>query len=81
MHIVVQQSRFSDGSRKVTHIAEITGLESGVVQMQNIFIYKQKGLDSDGKVVGSYEATGRVPEFYEDLRQRGLKVKMDLFEN
>ena len=79
VHMVIQLSRFSDGTRKVTHISEITGLESGVIQMQNIFIYKQKGLDEDGLVIGDFEATGRVPEFYEDLRQRGLKVDMKIF--
>lgn len=79
VHLVVQQSRFSDGSRKITHISEITGLESGVVQMQEIFAYKQKGLDPDGKVLGNFESTGRIPEFYEDLRQRGLTVNMDIF--
>ncbi|MGB3224063.1 MAG: ATPase, T2SS/T4P/T4SS family [Desulforhopalus sp.] len=79
VHMVIQLSRFSDGTRKVTHISEITGLESGVIQMQNIFIYKQKGLDEDGMVIGDFEATGRVPEFYEDLRQRGLKVDMKIF--
>lgn len=80
VNIVVQQSRFSDGTRKITHVTEITGMESGVVQMQNIFLFKQHGLDKDGKVVGSMQATGRIPEFYEDLRQRGLAVNMKIFE-
>lgn len=79
VHLIVQQARFSDGTRKITHIAEITGLESGVVLMQNIFVYKQKGLDETGRVHGNFEATGRVPEFYEDLRQRGLEVDMNIF--
>lgn len=78
--IVVQQSRFSDGSRKITHVTEITGMESGVVQMQNIFLFKQIGLDDDGKVIGSLKATGRIPEFYEELRQRGLTVDMSIFD-
>ncbi len=80
VHVIVQQSRFSDGSRKVTHVTEITGMESGVVQMQDIFVYKQKGLDGDGRVVGAFHATGRVPEFYEDLKQRGLDVDLSIFE-
>lgn len=80
VNIVVQQSRFSDGTRKITHVTEITGMESGVVQMQNIFLYKQKGFDQDGMVVGALQATGRVPEFYEDLRQRGLAVNMKIFD-
>jgi pilus assembly protein CpaF len=80
VHVVIQQSRFSDGTRKITHVTEITGMESGVVQMQDIFLYKQKGLDGEGKVVGSFRATGRVPEFYEDLKQRGLDVDLSLFK-
>ncbi|MFW6387316.1 MAG: ATPase, T2SS/T4P/T4SS family [Thermodesulfobacteriota bacterium] len=78
--IIVQQSRFSDGSRKITHVTEVTGMESGVVQMQNLFTFKQSGLDDNGKVLGTLKATGRVPEFYEDLRQRGLQVDMSIFE-
>jgi len=79
VNIVIQQSRFADGTRKVTHVTEITGMESGVVQMQNIFIYKQSGLDENGKVLGTFKATGRVPEFYEELAQRGLPVDMSIF--
>jgi len=79
VHIIVQQARFSDGTRKITHITEITGMESGVVQMQHIFLYKQRGLDAEGRVVGDFVATGRVPEFYEELRQRGIAVDMDIF--
>lgn len=77
--IVVQQARFSDGSRKITHIAEITGMESGTVQMQNIYIFKQTGFDEEGRVKGKFGATGRVPEFYEDLRNRGIDVNMNIF--
>lgn len=80
VHVVVQQSRFSDGTRKITHITEITGMETGVVQMQNIFTYKQHGTDEDGNVIGEYKATGRVPEFYEVLRQQGITVDMSIFE-
>jgi pilus assembly protein CpaF len=80
VHVVVQQSRFSDGTRKITHITEITGMETGVVQMQNIFVYKQHGVDADGNVLGEYKATGRIPEFYEVLRQQGLSVDMSIFE-
>lgn len=78
--IIVQQSRFSDGTRKITHVTEITGIESGVVQMQDIFTFKQTGLDEEKKVVGSFTATGRVPEFYEDLKQWGLSVDMSIFK-
>lgn len=77
--IVVQQTRFSDGSRKVVNITELTGVEGGIVQMQDIFHYQQEGFDENGKVTGYFEATGRVPEFYEDLRQRGVEVDMTIF--
>lgn len=78
--IVVQQSRFSDGSRRVTCITEVTGMETGIIQLQDIFVYKQDGYDDAGKVRGEFQATGRVPEFYEDMRARGLEVDMSLFD-
>ncbi len=77
--LVVQQTRFSDGSRRVINITEITGVEGGTIQMQDIFVYRQTGFDAEGKVVGNFEATGRVPEFYEDLQARGLHVDMSIF--
>lgn len=79
VHVVVQQARFADGSRKITHITEITGMESGRVQMQDIFVFKQKGFDAEGTVLGHFKATGRVPEFYEDLKQRGIPADMNIF--
>ena len=78
--LVVQQTRFSDGSRKVVNISEITGVESGVVQMQDIFKFQQKGFDAEGRVAGEFQTTGRIPEFYEELRSRGLKVDMSIFQ-
>ncbi len=77
--MVVQQTRFSDGSRRVINITEITGVENGTIQMQDIFVYEQTGFNDKGKVVGNFKSTGRVPEFYEDLRKRGLKVDMSIF--
>jgi len=79
--LIVQQSRFSDGTRKITHISEITGTESGVVQLQDIFLYKQTGMDENGKITGHFEATGQIPEFYEDLAARGIAVDMEIFKN
>ncbi|WP_299570150.1 ATPase, T2SS/T4P/T4SS family [uncultured Shewanella sp.] len=81
VNIIVQQSRFSDGSRRVTSICEVTGLEGSVVQLSEIFKFQQTGFDSAGKVVGDYMATGTVPEFYEQLQKRGVKIKLDIFDN
>lgn len=79
VQLIVQQARFSDGTRKVTHIAEITGLESNVVQMQNIFTFQQTGVGEDGAIIGTYRPTGRIPEFYEELRLRGQQVDLSIF--
>ena len=79
IHMIVQQSRFSDGSRKVTAITEITGVEEGRVQMQDIFVFQQEGFDENGRVKGTFKATGRAPEFYEDLRARGVELDMSIF--
>ncbi|MEM7469649.1 MAG: ATPase, T2SS/T4P/T4SS family [Pseudomonadota bacterium] len=78
--IVVQQTRFGDGSRKVVNISEVTGVEGSTVQMQDIFRYQQDGFDEKGKVRGKFVATGRVPEFYDELMQRGVSVDMSIFE-
>jgi pilus assembly protein CpaF len=80
INIVVQQTRFSDGSRRVINITEITGVESGIVSMQDIFKYQQEGFDDNGRVKGRYLATGVVPHFYEEMRQRGLSVDMSIFQ-
>lgn len=77
--IVVQQTRFPDGSRKITHISEITGMEGSTVQLQDIFLFKQEGYNKQGKIQGQFVATGMVPQFYESMRERGLDVDMNLF--
>ena len=79
IHMIVQITRFSDGSRRIINITEITGVESGIVSMQDIFKYQQEGFDENGKVKGQFLATGAVPHFYEEMRQRGLDVDMSIF--
>ncbi|MGI2171411.1 ATPase, T2SS/T4P/T4SS family [Shewanella sp. MF05960] len=81
VNIIVQQSRFSDGSRRVTSICELTGLEGSVVQLSEIFKFQQTGFNAEGKIEGFYTATGTVPEFYEQLQKRGVKIKLDIFDN
>ena len=80
VNVIVQQTRFSCGTRKVTSIAEVTGVEGDVVQIAEIFKYKQAGYDQNGKVTGKFIATGVVPEFYERLRSRGIEVDMGIFD-
>ncbi|MBN2144320.1 MAG: Flp pilus assembly complex ATPase component TadA [Candidatus Aureabacteria bacterium] len=78
--IIVQQSRLADGSRKITHVTEITGMENNTLTMQDIYLYKQTGFNAQGKVEGYFTATGCVPKFVEELKSRGIPVNMDLFE-
>ncbi|MDD3761642.1 MAG: ATPase, T2SS/T4P/T4SS family [Acidithiobacillus sp.] len=77
--IIVQITRFSCGSRKLTAVVEVTGTESGVIQLQELFSYRQQGFGADGKVRGSFRASGSMPEFYEEMRARGLPVDTSIF--
>jgi pilus assembly protein CpaF len=79
--IVVQVSRMSDGSRKVTNVSEITGMDENVVSMQEIFRFSRKGVGPDGKVVGVFEPTKIRPRFLERLRIAGIILPHDLFEH
>ena len=81
VHIVIQQSRFGDGTRKITNISEITGMESGNVQLNEIFKFQQDGFDQDGRVKGDFVATGVVPHFYDELQARGIPVDMSIFKS
>ena len=80
IRFIIQQSRFSCGSRKITHITEITGMEGDIIQMQDIFLFKQEGFGSDGKVKGRFVATGSIPDFYQNLKERGLDVDLSIFQ-
>jgi pilus assembly protein CpaF len=80
VQIIVQQTRFACGSRKVTSITEITGMEQGTIQMQEIFRFQRTGFQENGKVQGYYTGCGSVPTFYEELRRLGIKVNLATFE-
>jgi pilus assembly protein CpaF len=80
IRFIVQQNRFSCGSRKITHITEITGMEGDIISMQDIFLFKQEGFGADGKVKGRHIATGAIPDFYQDLKARGMDVDLSVFQ-
>jgi pilus assembly protein CpaF len=80
IQIVVQQARMSDGTRKVTSIAEITGMEGDIVTMQEIFRFDKLGIGPDGKVLGRFVATGVRPKVCERLKTMGVTLPPDLFE-
>ena len=78
--IVVQCTRMSDGSRKVTSVAEITGMEENVISMQEIFSFERKGIGPDGKVIGVFKPSGIRPRFLDRLRVSGVVLPPSLFE-
>ncbi len=80
IHIIVQVSRMSDGSRRVTHITEVTGTSGDVISMQDVFLFEKKGLGPNGKVLGRFHSTGIVPKFAEKLKDAGIPLEMSLLE-
>ncbi len=79
VHIIVQQTRFGDGTRKICYITEVSGMEVDIVTLQDIFYYKQDGFTEDHKVRGRFLASGFVPKFYDDLQRKGIPVNMSIF--
>ena len=78
--VIIHESRMSDGSRKVVAITEVTGMEGQQIVMQDIFNFKQTGVDSHGRVIGDFVPTGAVPTFYENLKSRGLGLDAAIFD-
>jgi len=78
--MIVHESRLSDGSRKVTRITEVMGLEGEQITMQDIFEYKQTGINEEGKVEGLFMPTGSVPSFLEDIQARGMSIDHAIFD-
>jgi pilus assembly protein CpaF len=77
--LIVQQSRLQDGSRKITYITEVLGMEGDVIILQDIFKFVQKGIDSKGKVIGDFEFTGIIPKFLKTLRNHGIELSQNIF--
>jgi pilus assembly protein CpaF len=80
IRIVVQLSRLSDGKRKVMSIAEITGMEGDIIQLQEIYKYVRTGTTADGTVQGHFAATGVRPRFLADLTAKGIKIPGHYFD-
>lgn len=78
--IIIHESRLSDGSRKVTAITEVTGLEGNQIVMQDLFAFNQKGVGSDGKIIGEFKPTGAMPTWFDQLAGRGIKCDPRMFD-
>ncbi len=81
VHIIVQASRMSDGTRRITHITELTGAFSDVISMQDIFLFEKKGIGPNGKVRGKFYATGIVPKCADKLQAAGIPIPVGLADH
>src|SRR3954471_5573114 len=81
VNVIVQVSRMADGTRKVTAISELTGMEQEVITMQDIFLFERTGLNPEGKVMGRFRATGVRPKCAEKLASMGIRLPIDMFEH
>lgn len=77
--LIVQQSRLQDGSRRITHLTEVQGMEGDVITLQDIFIFEQMGKDKNNKIIGQFKPTGIRPKFLEKLASNGISVPNEIF--
>ena len=80
INMVIQVARLSDGTRRITSISEITGMEGDTITMQEVFIYERKGVDKEGRVIGRFKPTGVRPRFSERLKVYGMQLPRAFFE-
>jgi len=78
--LVLQVSRFADGTRRLTHISEITGMEDDVVSMQDVFVFEKRGVSPEGRTLGAFTATGIRPKFADKLHASGIVLPANMFE-
>lgn len=79
MHLIIHQARLRDGSRKIVQVSEVQGMEGDVIILQDIFIYDQRGIDAEGRVIGEQKATGLRPKFLHKLEQSGIELPTNAF--
>lgn len=80
LDLIIQQSRLNDGSRRITNITEVQGLEGDVIVLQDIFVFEQYGVGEDGKIIGKLVPTGVRPKFYERMEQEGITLPPSIFQ-
>jgi pilus assembly protein CpaF len=80
VHILVQAARLSDGTRRVINVTEVTGIETDVVTLQDIFVFEKRGVSPEGQVLGRFAATGILPKFNEKLVAAGIRLPVEMFD-
>ncbi|MEL6861919.1 MAG: CpaF family protein [Pseudomonadota bacterium] len=78
--IIIQAQRLSDGSRRITHVTEVTGMEGEVIQMQDLFVFKRVDTGEDGSVIGEFRATGLRPKCLEEMTRKGVHIPGETFD-
>jgi pilus assembly protein CpaF len=79
IHVIIQIARLSDGSRRITHVSEVSGMEGQVVTLQELFRFHQTGIDSEGRVIGQFRSTGIRPHFVDRFESLGIRLPQMLF--
>lgn len=80
IHLIVQLNRFRDGTRRITHVTEIAGMEGETVTMQDIFLFEQKSVDANGKILGAWRPTGLRPTFADRFASEGIAIPNEIFQ-
>ena len=80
VNLFVQASRFSDGTRRITHITEVVGMEQDIITLQDIFLFEKTGIAENGRVTGRFRATGIRPKFYDRLKASGILLPTQMFQ-
>jgi pilus assembly protein CpaF len=80
LNLIIHQSRMKDGSRRITHVTEVIGMEGDVVTLQDLFLFDYSaGVDEEGRFLGNLKATGLRPRFLDRLQERGISVSAEVF--
>jgi len=79
LDLIVHQTRFRDGSRKITHVTEVQGMEGDIITLQDIFVFEAAGVDASGKIIGKFKPTGIRPKFLEKLAAAGISIPAEIF--
>jgi pilus assembly protein CpaF len=79
LDVVIQATRMTDGTRKVTSVSEVVGMEGDVITLQEIFVFERKGIDENGKIIGQHRSTGIRPKFSDRLAMAGIELPENLF--
>jgi len=80
INVIIQINRFSDGTRKITAITELTGnMVDGLPEMKDIFIFRQRGINAEGTVLGDFTPTGYIPKIFDDFQTRGIPLSKTVF--